>query len=116
MGIPDVPVDVKKDQWKAERKADSRSRILFWIGIGLFLLGGPLLALFSLVHNYVGYPPQWQGSSVWEGYGPIDQMFGSIGLLIMAIGIIFLILSLRRKEGKPKDESFDPTHPKGYNV
>ena len=115
LGIPDVPVDIEKDRYKEERKDDSRSRVLFWIGITLFLIGGPLLALFSLVHNYVGYPPQWQGSDVWDGYGPVDQMFGSSGLAIMAIGIVFLLLSLKRKEGKPKDESFDPTHPKGYN-
>ena len=74
-----------------------------------------MMFLFSFLHNLVGYPPTYQGSDTWEGWGPIDKMMGSIGLIIMAVGMLFLIMSLKRKEGKPKDEGFDPTHPKGYN-
>ncbi len=111
-----MDIDLEKDRWKEERSTDKRNRILFWIGLALFLLGGPMLALFSLVHNYIGYPPTWQNSGVWEGYGPIDQMYGGIGLAIMAVGILILLLSLKRKEGSPKDDdTFDPTRPDKYD-
>lgn len=74
-------------------------RILFWSGLLSVVIGGPGMLLFSFGHNVLNVPSRWGGSDVCTTcYGPIDRMFSSIGLVLLVLGILFILLSLRTRK------------------
>lgn len=70
-----------------------REKLLFYTGIVLILLGGPGIALGSWIHDTfriaVG---EFQAFDV---FGPWNRLVTAIGLIVLIVGIVFLILSLR---------------------
>ncbi len=73
--------------------AGKREKILFYMSIVLILLGGPGIAMGSWLHDILRIPLIGE---TYEAFGWINKMFASAGLLILIVGIILLILSLRR--------------------
>lgn len=70
-----------------------REKILFYISIVMILLGGPGMALGSWLHDVLKIPI---GGEAYEAFGWVNKLFASAGLLILIVGILLLILSLRR--------------------
>ena len=76
-----------------ETKTGFREKFLFYTGISLILLGGPGIALGSWLHD------QFRISvgefTAFDAFGPWNRLVTAIGLIVLIVGIVFLILSLR---------------------
>jgi hypothetical protein len=66
---------------------------LFYVSIVMILLGGPGMAFGSYLHDLLRIPI---GGTTYEAFGWLNKMFASVGLLVLIVGIVLLILSLRR--------------------
>jgi hypothetical protein len=76
-----------------ETKTGFREKFLFYTGIFLILLGGPGIALGSWLHDYLEIAVgEFQA---FEVFGPWNRLVTAIGLIVLIVGIVFLILSLR---------------------
>jgi hypothetical protein len=69
-----------------------RDRILFYSGAGLLILGGPIIALSSWLHDWFRVPIIGDSYTV---FGWINFYFVIAGLIIFFIGIILFAVSLR---------------------
>jgi len=70
-----------------------REKFLYYAGIALILLGGPGIALGSWLHDalrisYLNYDS-------FNVFGPVNRLVLSLGLIVMIVGVVFLIVSLR---------------------
>jgi hypothetical protein len=85
----EVPDDVESD----ETKTGVREKFLFYAGIFLILMGGPGIALGSWLHDTlrIGVGE----FRAFDVFGPWNRLVTAIGLIVLIIGIVFLILSLR---------------------
>ena len=74
-------------------KAGFREKVLFYTGIFLILLGGPGIALGSWLHDQlrIGFGE----FRAFDTFGPWNRLVTAIGLIVLIVGIVFLILSLR---------------------
>ena len=75
-----------------EGKPSRIEKVLFFGGLILVLAGGPGLALGSWLHdvleiNIVG--------DAFETFGWVNRIFAAAGLVVLLVGIVLLILSLR---------------------
>ena len=75
-----------------EEKASRMEKLLFYGGILLVLAGGPGLAIGSWLHdvlqiNIIG--------DAFEVFGWLNRLFAALGLLVLLVGIVLLILSIR---------------------
>ena len=74
-------------------KTGFREKFLFYSGIFLILLGGPGIAMGSWLHD------EWRISiaefTAFDVFGPWNRLVTAIGLVVLIVGIVFLILSLR---------------------
>jgi len=73
-------------------KAGRRERLMFYLGIILILMGGPGLALGSLLHDTLKIPVVGQA---YDEFGIINRIFAAVGLVILIVGVVFMILSAR---------------------
>jgi len=70
-----------------------REKFLYYAGIALILLGGPGIALGSWLHDILRISYLTYDS--FDVFGPVNRMVLALGLVVMIVGIVFLILSLR---------------------
>jgi hypothetical protein len=81
------------DESANETKTGFREKFLFYTGIFLILLGGPGIALGSWLHDSLRIAVgEFQAFDV---FGPWNRLVTAIGLIVLIVGIVFLILSLR---------------------
>jgi len=73
-------------------KPGRRERIMFYLGIVFILVGGPGMALGSLLHDTLKIPVV---GSAYDEFGWINRMFAAIGLVVLIVGVVFMILSVR---------------------
>ena len=78
---------------RAGRAPGFREKFLYYAGIALILLGGPGIALGSWLHDtlrisYLNY-------NAFDVFGPVNRLVLALGLIVMIVGVVFLILSLR---------------------
>ncbi len=86
-----------------ERVPGRREKILYYAGIALILLGGPGIALGSWLHDVLRI--SYLNYNAFNVFGPVNQLVLAVGLMVMIVGTVFLLLSLRLS--RPLDT--DPT-------
>jgi hypothetical protein len=74
-------------------KTGFREKFLFYAGIFLILLGGPGIALGSWLHDV--FRISVAEFNAFDAFGPWNRLVTAIGLIVLIVGIVFLILSLR---------------------
>lgn len=87
------PVEVIDTEARPKAVAGFREKFLYYAGIALILLGGPGIALGSWLHDalrisYLDY-------TSFDVFGPVNRLVLGLGLIVMIVGVVFLILSLR---------------------
>lgn len=87
------PVEDDGEDASVATKTGFREKFLFYTGIFLILLGGPGIALGSWLHDElrIAYA-EFTGFDV---FGPWNRLVTAVGLVVLIVGIVFLILSLR---------------------
>jgi hypothetical protein len=88
-----APTASYDDEEPSERKTGFREKFLFYAGIFLILLGGPGIALGSWLHDElrIGVGE----FTAFDAFGPWNRLVTAIGLIVLIVGIVCLILSLR---------------------
>jgi hypothetical protein len=82
-----------EDAEEGDRTPGFREKFLFYAGIFLILLGGPGIALGSWLHDVLSIPiGEYQAFDV---FGPVNRLVTAVGLIVLIVGIVLLILSLR---------------------
>lgn len=77
----------------AERVPGFREKFLYYAGIALILLGGPGIALGSWLHDILRI--SYLNYNSFDVFGPVNRLVLALGLIVMIVGVVFLILSLR---------------------
>jgi hypothetical protein len=72
--------------------AGRRERLLFYAGVLLVLAGGPGIAVGSWLHDILRIPI---GGLAFDAFGWVNRLVAAIGLVILIVGIVLLILSMR---------------------
>jgi hypothetical protein len=86
-------------------RAGFREKLLFYMGIFLILLGGPGIALGSWLHDTLRIGiGEYQAFDV---FGPWNRLVAAIGLIVLIVGIVFLILSLRLSRPSDVEKELD---------
>ncbi len=89
----DEAVETTEPAEGTKRKAGFREKLLFYAGIALILLGGPGIALGSWLHDVLRI--SYANYNSFEVFGPVNRLVVAIGLVVMIVGVVFFILSLR---------------------
>ncbi len=89
------PVETGSDESAArvDRVPGFREKFLYYAGIALILLGGPGIALGSWLHDILRI--SYLNYNSFDVFGPVNRLVLALGLIVMIVGIVFLILSLR---------------------
>jgi len=66
--------------------------MLFYVGLVLFLLGGPGLAVGSFAHDSLRVPV---GGTAYTAFGWLNTAVLAVGAILLVVGIAFVILGLR---------------------
>jgi hypothetical protein len=74
------------------KKTSRRERILFYAVVLFVLAGGPGLALGSWLHDVFKIPIIGQA---YDAFGWINRLFAAVGLVVLIVGIVLLIVSMR---------------------
>lgn len=82
--VPDAP---------QARVPGFREKFLYYAGIALILLGGPGIALGSWLHDVLRI--SFLNYNSFDVFGPVNRLVLALGLVVMIVGIVFLVLSLR---------------------
>jgi hypothetical protein len=69
-----------------------RDRICFYVGSVLLLLGGPIIALGSWLHDWFMVPIV---GNTYSEFGWINVTYAEVGFIILIIGIVLFAISLR---------------------
>ncbi|TLZ65029.1 MAG: zinc ribbon domain-containing protein [Methanobacteriota archaeon] len=77
---------------KEGRLGGGRERLLFYAGVLLVLAGGPGIAVGSWLHDLLRIPI---GGSAYEAFGWMNRGVAAVGLVVLIVGIVLLILSMR---------------------
>lgn len=88
---------------KAEKRVGLREKLLFYLGVALILLGGPGIALGSWLHDV--FRISVGEYDAFEAFGQVNRLVAAVGLIVLILGIVFLILSLRLS--RPSDTDYD---------
>src|SRR2546422_10693336 len=88
-----------------EPKTGFREKFLFYTGIFLILLGGPGIALGSWLHDTMRISVG--EFNAFDVFGPWNRLVTAIWLIVLIVGLVFLILSLRFS--RPSDVEKDPS-------
>lgn len=92
--VPTPAADEPSADESSERsKTGFREKFLFYTGIALIVLGGPGIALGSWLHDELRITVA--EFSAFDVFGPWNRLVTAIGLIVLIVGIVFLILSLR---------------------
>jgi len=75
-----------------ESKPSRIEKVLFFGGILLVLAGGPGLAFGSWIHDALQIPIV---GDAYATFGWVNRAFAAAGLVVLLVGIVLLILSLR---------------------
>lgn len=86
-------------------RAGFREKFLFYAGIFMILLGGPGIALGSWLHDVLRIP--FEDYRAFDVFGPVNRLVTAAGLIVLIVGIVLLILSLRF--ARPTDVEKDLT-------
>jgi uncharacterized membrane protein YidH (DUF202 family) len=86
-------------------RAGFREKLLFYMGIFLILLGGPGIALGSWLHDElrIGIGEY----TAYDVFGPWNRLVAAVGLIVLIVGIVFLILSLRLSRPSEVEKELD---------
>lgn len=87
------PADDDSEDVTRDPKTGFREKLLFYAGIALILLGGPGIALGSWLHDELQISVG--EFRAFDVFGPWNRLVTAIGLVVLIVGIVFLILSLR---------------------
>jgi len=79
-------------QSEDEKKPSRFEKLLFFGGIVLVIGGGPGLSLGSWLHDVLQIPI---GGTAYEAFGWVNRLVAGVGLVVLLVGIVLLILSLR---------------------
>lgn len=90
---PAAAADESDEAAGDERKTGFREKFLFYAGIFLILLGGPGIALGSWLHDELRISVG--EFTAFDAFGPWNRLVTAIGLIVLIVGIVCLILSLR---------------------
>lgn len=91
--VASLGADDSAEDASDEASTGFREKFLFYAGIFLILLGGPGIALGSWLHDVFRISvAEFNGFDV---FGPWNRFVTAIGLIVLIVGIVFLILSLR---------------------
>ncbi len=82
-----------------------REKFLFYTGIFLILLGGPGIALGSWLHDVLQISVG--EFRAFDVFGPWNRLVTAIGLIVLIVGIVFLILSLRFSRPSDVEKDLD---------
>jgi len=85
--------DSANDDEEIKEKTGFREKFLFYAGIFLILLGGPGIALGSWLHDELRISVG--EFTAFDAFGPWNRLVTAIGLIVLIVGIVCLILSLR---------------------
>jgi len=85
--------DSANDDDEVKEKTGFREKFLFYIGIFLILLGGPGIAIGSWLHDELRISVG--EFTAFDAFGPWNRLVTAIGLIVLIVGIVCLILSLR---------------------
>jgi len=77
---------------ESEPETSRLGKVLFLGGLVLVLVGGPGLALGSWLHDVLHIPVI---GDAYLTFGWLNRLFAAAGLLVLLVGIVLLILSLR---------------------
>ena len=88
-----------------EPKTGFREKFLFYTGIFLILLGGPGIALGSWLHDVLQISVG--EFHAFDVFGPWNRLVTAIGLIVLIVGIVFLILSLRFSRPSDVEKDLD---------
>jgi|SRR5712691_1026703 len=88
-----------------EPKTGFREKFLFYTGIFLILLGGPGIALGSWLHDVLQISVG--EFRAFDVFGPWNRLVTAIGLIVLIVGIVFLILSLRFSRPSDVEKDLD---------
>jgi hypothetical protein len=69
-----------------------RDRICFYVGAILLLLGGPIIAFGSWLHDWFMVPIV---GTTYDAFGWINVTYAEVGFLILIVGIVLFAISLR---------------------
>lgn len=75
-----------------EAKPSRVEKLLFYAGLVLVLAGGPGIALGSWLHDILRIPII---GNAYDEFGRVNQLFAAAGLIVLLVGIVLLILSIR---------------------
>jgi len=80
------------DAKEGSKTSGRRERLLFYAGVLLVLAGGPGIAVGSWLHDLLRIPI---GGSAFDAFGWVNRLVAAVGLVILIVGIVLLILSMR---------------------
>jgi hypothetical protein len=89
-------------------KGSRLERILFYLGLGLVMVGGPGIAMGSWLHDVLSIPI---GGDAFSVFGPLNRFVAIIGLVVLIVGIVVLIISIRLTR-PVVDDDYDVGTPK----
>jgi len=104
-----IEVQADEESSKSGTSRGLREKLLFYVGILLIVLGGPGIALFSWIHD--AFRIAIGEYTAFEAFGPVNRLVSAVGLIVLIVGIVFLILSLRLT--RPPDPEYDVGAPRG---
>src|SRR6058998_1145838 len=85
--------DDSAEDEETKEKSGFGEKFLFYAGIFLILLGGPGIALGSWLHDELRISVG--EFTAFDAFGPWNRLVTAIGLIVLIVGIVCLILSLR---------------------
>ena len=80
------------DAKETPKAAGRRERMLFYAGVLLVLAGGPGIAVGSWLHDLLRIPI---GGNAFDAFGWVNRLVAAVGLVVLIVGIVLLILSMR---------------------
>lgn len=105
--LPPEPAE-GEDSAPDEKRIGFREKLLFYLGVALILLGGPGIALGSWLHDVLRVPVGEYDA--FDAFGSVNRLVSALGLIVLIVGIVMLILSLRLSRS---DVEYDIGSPKG---
>lgn len=101
---PEAAASAAASKPATAKKAGFREKFLFYTGILLILLGGPGIALGSWLHDALRISVL--NYNAFDAFGSVNRMVVAVGLIVMIVGIVFFILSLRlSRPVEPEDDA-----------
>src|SRR6059036_1520258 len=88
-----APANESEESERSGGKTGFREKFLFYAGIFLILLGGPGIALGSWLNDELRISVG--EFTAFDAFGPWNRLVTAIGLIVLIVGIVCLILSLR---------------------